>query len=170
MHNYLFFNIALTLICLFYGSFSTHAKTFKHNEVLQWDVKPQKIIINAQTEYQLIGFKGAHFSNEQPQLAQFIKSYPVDGFGTIEVSLQNEVFETVSNEFIPSNYQKQLNTSVEIKSKLEKARNQYYVDVRVIPFQKLKNGQLQKLVSFQLVINFNPIQKKETGAKKVFIN
>jgi len=161
MHNYLFFNIALSIFCLFYGSLNTQAKTYQHKEVLLWDAKPQKIVINAQTEYQLYGFEGAHFSNEQPYLAKFLKSYPIDQFGLIEVRIQNPVFETVLNNLILAEDQKRLSTTIKVNHQLEKARNQYYVDVSLIPFQKTKTGVLEKLVSFDLVIELNPIQKRE---------
>ncbi len=161
MHNYLFFNIALTLFSLLHCHIDAYAKIDRHQEVLLWDTNPQKIVLNEQTDFHIYGFKGAHFSHETPQLAQFAKSYPVDGFGSLQVRLQNTVFETVSKHFIAADMQKQINTSIEIDSKLEKARHQYYADVRFIPYQKTKSGILQKLVSFELLIEWNPIQKKE---------
>jgi len=141
------------------------AKNYLYKEVLEWDAAPQKITVNEQTDYTVYGFKKAHFSSENLGLAEFIQSYPIDGFGSVQVSLQNEVFETVPAHFISNDIQKQISTSIEIKSTVEKARTQYSADVKIIPFKKLKNGQLQKLVSFEVKIEFNPLQKRTHSYK-----
>jgi len=165
MHNYLFFNIVLVVFGTFFSGFESYAKSYLHKEILEWDASPEKITINEQTDYTIYGFEGANFSSKKLGLAEFIQSYPIESYGSVQVNLQNEVFETVPAHFIPMEVQKQISSSIEIKSSIEKAQAQYYADVKIIPFRKSKNGQLQKLVSFELQIEFNPIQKRELSYK-----
>jgi len=162
MKNYLFFNIIPVFFGLFFITFNTQAANYQSTEVLLWDETPQQIIINEQTQYKLYGFKGADYSGAIAGLPQFVKSYPIDGSGSLQVSLKNEVYEILGKGIYTDNIEKQISADVVIETSLQKAHNQYFADVKIIPFKRSKSGSIQKLVSFEIDIQLNQMQKRIT--------
>lgn len=98
-------------------------------------------------------FQGANWSSQTPFLPQFAVSVPVNRYGTLEISMQNPVYEPVDFAF-PID-EKLVASNISFNQEVRMERNNFSGIVRFIPIRKTLGG-YEKLLRFELQIKLVP--------------
>lgn len=107
----------------------------------------------------IINFTNAVFPDEN-QLPHFSKRIPIDNNYSYEVSIQNQVFQSITPEELLILSEKSINNSILTpKTSILNLRGNSYLEILLSPFI-FNNGVIQKLKSFTIQVIKNPrIQK-----------
>ncbi len=120
---------------------------------LNWEAEP---IIHNPTgnfEKQIWAFEDSYANSKQPMLPLFSERFKVGNHGKMKVTIVNAQFEPFDQLVISED--EFLKETLQIGTTVELDRNQYYGKVFFVPIIK-KGNRYEKLVSFELKIDFSP--------------
>jgi len=130
---------------------------------LNWS--PEPIIHNptGNFEKQLWTFEDSYSNPKHPTLPVFSQRFPLNSNGEISVNIINAQFERLEKTAFPDDVF--LKETLQISTTVEADRNQYFGKIFFIPIIK-KGNSYEKLVSFELAVNFSPKANANSIARK----
>lgn len=144
----------LTILIIFLFSNTLLAqRPLTISKKLNWS--PEPIIHNptGNFEKQLWTFEDSYANPKHPTLPVFSERFPLNNNGEISVNITNAQFERLEKSTVPDDIF--LKETIQIGTTVERDKNKYYGKVFFIPIIK-KGGSYEKLVSFDLTVNFLP--------------
>ncbi len=148
-------NIALLIALMISTVFVSANNPLIIHEQIEWNKSAATIALSPSQSVTMVSFKGASIVKQHPSLPLYIKTFPINTYGSIEVSLENEIYENFSR---PNNQDENfLKNDITINSRVEIGRKQAYGRVEFIPIRKNPaTGNTEKLISFDLKITVKP--------------
>ncbi|MBI1226418.1 MAG: type IX secretion system sortase PorU [Bacteroidetes bacterium] len=120
---------------------------------LQWSDEVKMMPYEDSTEpVNLLRFKGAVYNASHNTLPYFSERFPIPTYGDFMVSFGNMVFEPL--EKTPSPDDEAIVEQINITTSIEKDRSDYFGRVMFMPIRKVGEGHYEKLVSFELRLDF----------------
>lgn len=148
-------NIALLLVFVVNVSLAYANGPLIIQEQIEWNETSTSIQLTPSQSINMVSFKDAVIARQHPSLPLYIKQFPIDQYGTMEIELTNEVYEPLTR---PNNQDDDfIKNQIEIKSRVEISRRKAYGRVEFIPIRKNPStGSIEKLISFDLKIIVKP--------------
>jgi len=149
-------NLLLLLISLVVPFFVFSATQTLHQEI-NWTTV-QKIQISENVSVKRMYFEGAFFDDFSPTTPVYKQKIFLNGeISSISAQILNPVFEALtSEELMTLENLPAISSTIEVKSKLAKARQKSFAMIEFLPFRlDAATGKYEKLVSFDLTLNFD---------------
>ena len=160
--------ISLVLL-IFLNSFS-YAQENKSSQQIKW-TQPKSIKISQYDTQKLLSFEGAQYTGEIKELPYIQKVQPIQSNSEVSgVEIDNPIFSSLSASelnLLPRNLN--LSDSPEVIYATVYDKKKPFLEYRILPFRKTANG-IEKLVSYELNINFNPITQSLAKPKSLAAN
>ncbi|MBI5914713.1 MAG: type IX secretion system sortase PorU [Bacteroidetes bacterium] len=122
---------------------------------LQWSEEVKIYPFEGSTEpAYLLRFDGAIYDASHPTLPYFSERFKLDGHGGFSVSFGNMVFEPF--EKTASEDDAAISEEIKMATEVEKDRTDYFGRVSFMPIRKTGQGRYERLVSFELRLDFTP--------------
>ena len=122
---------------------------------LNWTTTPVKYTPYEPISEEVLYFQGAQYNNRTPGLPYFSMNAPLPAYGKIKVTLLEGIYEPIAgvsatfSELIPENHQ--------FLSSIAEERGQFSADIAFVPLRKSMGGEVERLVSFRIQIDFEAI-------------
>ncbi|GAB4244993.1 MAG: type IX secretion system sortase PorU [Saprospiraceae bacterium] len=124
------------------------------SKTLAWE-EPLSIQMAEDSEpVQLVRFEDAVYLDEFGNLPVFSERFLLDGFGNVTAAFTSAQFENMDAAFLADS--PFLLNEVQPRVVVEKERSEYYARIYFVPLRKTGGGQVEKLISFSLRLNFEP--------------
>ena len=147
------------LSCLFFTILLFGQEPILIQEKLDWSASPILHNPTGNFEKQIWTFQDAFSNPKHPTLPLFSKRFPLPAEGALSARIINAQFEPMDK---PASVDDAwLEENLQIATTVEKDRNQYFGKVFFIPIIK-KGNRYEKLISFQLHIDFQPLTRNNT--------
>ncbi|MEO1712311.1 MAG: type IX secretion system sortase PorU, partial [Bacteroidota bacterium] len=125
-------------------------------QTLDWEANPTQFVPYEGAPAETIWkFEGAAFGLEEtPSLPFFFKYFPVDGAGLLNVEIVDVVYEDINLE---GNIDREkIGQSLSFDTQISSNRGAYKGYLAFVPIIRNGSGQYQKVVSFELKVDFIP--------------
>ncbi len=155
-----FMRIFTISLCLIFSITLWAQRPITIQKQLNWETEP---IIHNPTgnfEKQIWTFEDSYSNPKHPTLPVFSERFQLGNNSDIKVTVVNAQFEPFDKLAVPED--KYLQETIQIGTAVELDRNQYYGKVFFIPIIK-KGNRYEKLVSFELKIDFSPAPLQATA-------
>ena len=147
--------VFVSLVFLGLAVFSLANNPVTIDATLLWENEPITIATATNQPLQLLSFEGASYEEETGGLPIYHSRFPLSEYGTLQVLLENEVFEPLT-AFDGIDFSS-LAADYDFKTEVQIDRRAFYGQVRFIPIRKNPiTGDLEKLTSFRLRITLRP--------------
>ncbi|NNE30349.1 MAG: type IX secretion system sortase PorU, partial [Saprospiraceae bacterium] len=130
------------------------AQTFILEDEIRWSEEERVIPSESVFAESFLHFSAAHYSKEKPFLPFYFFSKPVSGPGEIQLNIVKADYEPLEAN-LPEEVLAQIPTRLEIVSRVNKARNQYFAQGEFIPLVR-DGAVLKKLVGFTVEARLTP--------------
>ncbi len=148
--NKIFWTFCCSFICFSFLS----ANDIQIRENLKWEEQTNRAFIGPEDYVDRLYFEGAYFHADYPSLPVYSTRFPVTSYGNIEVRIINENYEPlVGFNPVDKNY---LESTLKIKARVTAERRKHFGQISFVPIRINTNGELEKLVSFELEVSFRP--------------
>jgi len=150
-----------TILLLLLFSINTWAqRPLTIQKQLNWAEAPLIHNPTGNFEKQIWTFEDGYANPKHPTLPVFAERFPLGNNGNIKATIINAKFEPFDKLVMPAN--QFVKETLQIGTTVEVDRNQHYGKVFFIPIIK-KGNRYEKLVSFELKIDFLPTPQKATS-------
>lgn len=150
------------LILLFIFSLNLYSQSYKSTGTVQWNDNIKTIKGRFGNEAKVLGFEDAVYPIERWYDPQILVNVPLPSHGKIQVSLISKKSQALERELLPNDYQTELNfiTSVEIDNQSANGK------ILFSPIFTDKNGIVQKIIAYELKIEFSPSPLSNNTTKR----
>ncbi|HHH50721.1 MAG TPA: hypothetical protein ENK52_07065, partial [Saprospiraceae bacterium] len=145
-------NILITLIIIITLSAAYSNRPIILKKDIIWQEQAYTYTPTPNDEIEIYSFDGANYESSHPTLPYFTTRFPVEGYGRLSVELIHAVYKPLDKK--ASKDDEFLNSDLKFISSVVKDRSDFFGQIRFIPIRKTANGKFEKLVSFELKINF----------------
>lgn len=146
----------ISLVALLLAALAFAAPPSVVQRTLQWSNEKMVLPYEDSTEpISLLGFDGAVYRPEHGSFPVYTERFAVPTFGTFSASIGNMVFEAFDK--MPSADDAAITEQITISTSLEQDRTDYFGRVNFVPIRKVGQGRYERLVSFELRIDFSPL-------------
>jgi hypothetical protein len=149
-------NLLILLISLVVPFFAFSATQTFHQEI-NWTAL-QEIQISENVSVKRMYFEGAFFDDFSPTTPVYKQKIHLDGeISSVSAQISNPVFEALtSEELMTLENLPAISSTIEVKYKLAKASQKSVAMIEFLPFRlNAGTGKYEKLVSFDLILNFD---------------
>ncbi|MCB0569043.1 MAG: type IX secretion system sortase PorU [Phaeodactylibacter sp.] len=144
--------VAAIALLLNIGWAAAQSPTFIRHQ-FNWEKEPEALTLgNEQAERWV--FKGSVSSSEHPGLSFFIKRFPVERYGTLEVDVLEARYEPIELSLLAQDAS-YLSEALQFETHVERERQSYYGKVAFCPIVR-RGGRYERLQEVSLRIRLRP--------------
>ena len=139
----------LSIFGLFLTFFGQGQTVFSAQKSLDWSVG--QVVSPSGQKIEVPNFEGATFLGEMPLLPAFSATFPVKGFGKLEIELTNASWAVLDKK--PGSDDGFISENLDFKTDVSEAGGSWSGNLRFVPIRRSGAG-FERLVSFSLRVNF----------------
>ncbi len=138
-----------TLMLPVYGNFPIILE-----QTLNWSSDPIQYNTDETHVLKALYFEDAQYNELHPTIPFFSRQFPIDQNGSIQITVLEATYEPLTN--VPEGIAEHLASEIQFLTSTSITRNNFLANLSFVPLRRLNSGQIEKLVSFKLKVDFLP--------------
>ncbi len=155
----------LIWVSLFVGGANLYAAGFNISKTITWETTPKKVQVSPTSFQNMPSFTNCEYLAANDHLPTYIQTIDLPYNADLSFKLTNAKYEPLETSAFVRN-SKEIGPEIIFEYEVGQARKQYLANIYFVPIIKDAFGQLQRVVDFELEIEYVNVQQKTPQFKK----